>query len=206
MIKYILQFPIIAILIFSCGEVPENKKSVWEPEIQNMGHLAIQQIFDDLSDDKKYYNTYEVNFYHNRKGLDVDGVLYLTIPKGLYEDAKKMGKGNYPQFSEYVEINLYDALVSTRYDEKVYLDLTGDLEYKNEVQDDTPLSDNYRILNKEVDFYQISNENNKLRTLKKGTIIELQSPEPMNNFYWVIIVNGKNNEINVGYIKKEAID
>jgi len=85
-----------------------------------------------------------------------------------------------------------------------------DMVYRRKVNASKPkkrtLSEDERILSKDVDFYQIGNENSKLRTLKKGTIIELQSELLMEKFYSIYLPYGIDGEINVGFIIKESLD
>ena len=56
------------------------------------------------------------------------GVLYLTLPESMYDSAQKRTEnGTYPIYLRDAELLLRDALTNTRYESKVYLDLTDEL-------------------------------------------------------------------------------
>lgn len=120
---------VIALFLISCGDSPPtNKLSIWKPNIDNLGHLAIYQVYDDLANSSQFFGTYEVSWMHGMGGKDVKGVLYLTLPESMYDSAQKRTEnGTYPIYLRDAELLLRDALTNTRYESKVYLDLTKEL-------------------------------------------------------------------------------
>ena len=118
------------ILIFTtatlvcCGPLPEHLKTCYDA---TGSRVCLEQLFDDLSDDEQFQGEYEVDYLHNRDGKDVRGVVKLKIDKSFYNLAKQRGEGNYPKFDMGFEMLYKDALIMTRFQEVVELDLT---EYK----------------------------------------------------------------------------
>ena len=180
---------LLAIILYSCGESDGFKK------VNSLDHLNGEWVGgSDILKINSKDKTLQFNDGSIQKISTEDDGFYFFI-NGY--------TGNTETFAGSIEINK-DEIRIDRIDGGV------DLTYKKKVSSPEPekrdLADKERILSSDVDFYQIANKNSKLRTLKKGTIVEIQHEFEELGFYNIYLPNGAAGEINIGFITIESVD
>lgn len=180
---------LIAITLYNCGESDGFKK------VNSLDQLNGEWVGGS---DILKINSTEKTLQFNDGSIQI----ISTEDDGFYFFINGY-TGNTETFAGSIEINK-DEIRIDRIDGGI------DMTYKRQVDSPEPekrdLAEDERILSKDVDFYQIPNKNSKLRTLKKGTVVEIENEFEKLGFYNIILPNGAAGEINVGFITIESVD
>ena len=180
---------LIAVTLYSCGESDGFKK------VNSLDQLNGEWVGgSDILKINSTEKTLQFNDGSIQKISTEDDGFYFFI-NGY--------TGNTETFAGSIQIN-EDEIRVDRIDGGV--DMTFKRQINSSLPEKRDLAEDERILSRDVDFYQIANKNSKLRTLKKGTIVEIENEFEELGFYMIYLPNGAAGEINIGYITIESIE